>query len=140
MARDNAASSPKFQLALKVTLSVTPKQAIKLEYSMISRKLAITGTVAACAACCAPLVVPLVWPVLVAAGLVGAGSAGGGWLAGLSVDAILCGGIALAAMAGGVVWFRQRRKRLQTLIPDLSKGSQCDLDTCGPSTRSKADA
>lgn len=51
---------------------------------MFSRKLAITGTVAACAACCAPLVVPVVWPVLIAAGLVGTGGAGGGWLAGLS--------------------------------------------------------
>ena len=49
---------------------------------MVSRKLAITGTVAACAACCAPLVVPIIWPVLIAAGLVGTGGAGGGWLAG----------------------------------------------------------
>ena len=62
---------------------------------MVSRKLAITGTVAACAACCAPLVVPIVWPVLIAAGLVGTGGTGGGWLAGLSLDVILCGGIAL---------------------------------------------
>ena len=38
---------------------------------MVSRKLTITGTAAACVACCAPLVIPLVWPALVAAGLVG---------------------------------------------------------------------
>lgn len=107
---------------------------------MVSRKLAITGTVAACAACCTPLVVPLVWPALVAAGLAGAGSAGGGWLASLSLDVILCGGITFAVLAGGAVWFRQRSKRMQAQIPDLSEGPQCDLETCGPASRGKADA
>lgn len=107
---------------------------------MVSRKLAITGTIAACAACCAPLVVPLFWPALVAAGLVGAGSASGGWLTGLSLDAILCGSIALAAVAGGIVWLRQRRRRTQVHIPDLSAGVQCDLETCGPANRGTADA
>lgn len=80
---------------------------------MVSRKLAITGTVAACVACCAPLIVPIVWPILAAAGLVGAGGIGGGWLAGFSLDAILCGGIALAALAGGAAWLRLRRKHTQ---------------------------
>ena len=103
---------------------------------MVSRKLAITGTIAACAACCAPLVAPLVWPALVAAGLVGVGSAGSGWLSGLSLDVVLCGGIALAALAGGVVWLRQRNKALA--VPMLSEGAQCDLEACGPVGRSKA--
>ncbi len=105
---------------------------------MVSRKLAITGGVAACAACCAPLVIPLVWPVLVAVGLVGAGGAGGGWLAGLSLDVILCGGIALAALAGGAVWLRQRSRRMQAQVPDLSEGAQCDLETCGPARKVEA--
>lgn len=105
---------------------------------MVSRKLAITGTAAACAACCAPLVIPLIWPVLAAAGLVGTGSAAGGWLAGLSLDLILCGGIALAALAGGAVWLRQRRKRAQAHVPNLADGAQCDLEKCGPANRSKA--
>ncbi len=64
---------------------------------MVSRRLAIAGAAAACAACCAPLVVPLVWPALLAAGVVGAG---GGWLAGLSPDVILCGAVTLVALAG----------------------------------------
>ena len=102
---------------------------------MVSRKLAITGTAAACAACCAPLIVPIVWPVLAAAGLVGAGGIGGGWLAGLSLDVILCGGIALAALAGGAVWLRLRRKRTQAQVPDFAEGAQCDLDGCGPASR-----
>ena len=102
---------------------------------MVSRKLAITGTVAACAACCAPLIVPIVWPVLAAAGLVGAGGIGGGWLAGLSLDVILCGGIALAALAGGAVWLKLRRKRTQVQVSDFSEGAQCGLDACGPASR-----
>ena len=103
---------------------------------MVSRRLAITGTIAACAACCAPLVVPLVWPALVAAGLVGVGSSGGGRLAGLSLDVVLCGGIALAALAGGAVWLQRRNKTVP--IPVLAEGAQCDLETCGPSGRGKA--
>jgi membrane protein implicated in regulation of membrane protease activity len=106
---------------------------------MVSRKLAVTGTVAACAACCAPLVVPLVWPMLVAAGLVGAGSAGGGWLAGLNGEAILCGGIAFAVLAGGAVWFWQRNRRTRASVPDISEGSECSLDTCGPVGRGAAE-
>ena len=102
---------------------------------MVSRKLAITGTVAACAACCAPLIVPLFWPILAAAGLVGAGGIGGGWLAGLSLDVILCGGIALAALAGGAVWLRLRRKRTQLQVSDFAEGAQCGLDACGPASR-----
>jgi hypothetical protein len=128
----------KIHLALKVALSVTPRQDIKVKDPMVSRKLAITGTVAACAACCAPLVVPIIWPVLIAAGLVGTGGAGGGWLTGLSLDAILCGGIALAVLAGGAVWLRQRSKRLRTQVPNLSEGAQCDLESCGPTKKANA--
>ena len=102
---------------------------------MVSRKLAITGTVAACAACCAPLIVPIVWPILAAAGLVGAGWIGGGWQAGLSLDVILCGGIVLAVLAAGAVWLKLRRKRTQARVPDFAEGAQCDLDACGPASR-----
>lgn len=98
---------------------------------MVSRKLAITGTVAACAACCAPLVVPLVWPVLVAAGLVGAGSASGGWLAGLSVDAILCGGIVFAALAGGAVWLWQRGSECELRFRTFPKGRSATWKPAG---------
>lgn len=102
---------------------------------MVSRKLAVTGTVAACVACCAPLVVPLVWPALVAAGVIGAGGAGGGWLAGLGLDVILCGGIALAVLAGGAVWLRQKSLRLKARTAEISDGASCDLQTCGPAGR-----
>ena len=103
---------------------------------MVSRRLAITGTVAACAACC----VPLVWPALVAAGLAGAGSAGSGWLAGLSLDVLLCGSIAVAALAAGAVWLRQRRKVRRMQVPMLVDGDHCNLDTCGPTKTVKAGA
>lgn len=105
---------------------------------MVSRKLAITGTAAACAACCAPFVIPLIWPALVGAGLVGTGGAATGWLAGLSLEVILCGGIALAALAGGAIWLRQHRRRQQAQVPNLADGLQCDLGTCGPANQSGA--
>lgn len=107
---------------------------------MVSRKLAFTGTAAACVACCAPLVVPLIWPVLVAAGVVGAGGAATGWLAGLSLEIFLCGSIALAALAGGAIWLRQHRRRHQAQVPNLADGEQCDLGTCGPANPSGANA
>lgn len=107
---------------------------------MVSRRLAITGTIAACAACCAPLVVPLVWPALVAAGLAGASSAGSAWLAGLSLDVILCGSIALAALAAGAVWLRQRRKVRRMQVPMLLDGDLCNLETCGPTKTVNAGA
>lgn len=105
---------------------------------MVSRKLAITGTAAACAACCAPLFIPLVWSALVAAGLVGTGGVVSGWLAGLSLEVILCGGIALAALAGGAIWLRQHRRRQQAQGPNLTDGTQCDLGSCGPANKGKA--
>jgi hypothetical protein len=76
--------------------------------------------------------------VLTAAGLVGAGGIGGGWLAGFTLDVILCGGIALAVLTGGAVWLRQRRKEVRTQVPDLSAGPHCDLDACGPAQKSEA--
>lgn len=105
---------------------------------MVSRKLAIAGTAAACAACCAPLVVPLVWPALVAAGLVGTGGAVGGWLAGLSLDVILRGGLAAAAFSGSAVWLYRRRKHRQAAVTNLVDGPKCDLATCGPAPRAKS--
>lgn len=98
---------------------------------MVSRRLAITGAAAACAACCTPLVVPLVWPALLAAGVVGAGGAGGGWLAGLSPDVILCGAIALTALAGGGVWLRRKTLQNKAGTADIVEGASCDLQGCG---------
>ena len=105
---------------------------------MVSRKLAITGTAAAWAACCAPLVIPLVGPALLAAGLVGTGGAASSWLAGLSLEVILCGGIALAALAGGATWLRQHRRRQQARVPNLANGALCDLGSCGPANKGEA--
>lgn len=105
---------------------------------MVSSRLAITGTAAACAACCAPFVVPLVWPVLVTAGLAGAGGTASGWLAGLSLETLLCGGIAVVALAGGAVWLRQRRKQLRAPMTMVTEIAQCDLKTCGPAVEGKA--
>ena len=104
---------------------------------MVSNRLALGGAALACAACCAPLAVPLVWPALISVGVVGAGAEGTGWLAGMSLDAILCGGIALAAVAGGAVWFRQTCKRTTAAIPRLKEGAACDLEICGPSDRTR---
>ena len=104
---------------------------------MVSRRLAITGTVAACAACCAPLVVPLVWPLLIAAGLAGTGGVVSGWLASLSLDVILCGAIALAVLAGGAMWLWQRGRQMKQ-VSDLADGAQCDLESCGPERRKAA--
>ena len=102
---------------------------------MVSKKLAIGGGAVACAACCAPLVVPLLWPTLVGAGIVGAGSAGTGWLAGLSLDAILWGGVAMALLAGAGVWYRQSRKRQSVSPPFLTEVAACDLHSCAPKAR-----
>lgn len=95
---------------------------------MVSRRLAITGAAAACAACCAPLVVPLVWPAFLAAGVVGAG---GGWLAGLSPDVILCGTVALVTLAGGGFWLRRKSLQNKACTADLVEGASCDLQGCG---------
>lgn len=72
----------------------------------MKRTLTVAGLVAACAVCCAPLIVP----ILASAGLVGAGAAGAGFLAGVSLDTIVCGGIAAALATGGLVW-AWRKKR-----------------------------
>ena len=104
---------------------------------MVSRRLVITGTVAACAACCAPLVVPLVWPLLIAAGLAGTGGVVRGWLASLPLDVILCSAIALAVLAGGAMWLWQRGRQMKQ-VSDLADGAQCDLESCGPERRKAA--
>jgi hypothetical protein len=72
----------------------------------MNKRLATVGVVAACAACCAPLILPL----LSGAGLVGAGLIGGGVLLGVPLDAWICGGIALAVVAGIFLWARHRRR------------------------------
>jgi membrane protein implicated in regulation of membrane protease activity len=104
---------------------------------MVSRRLVITGTVAACAACCAPLVVPLVWPALIAAGLAGTGGLVSGWLASLPLDVILCSAIALAVLAGGAMWLRKRGRQMKQ-VSNLADGAQCDLESCGPERKKVA--
>jgi hypothetical protein len=99
---------------------------------MVSKKLAASGVALACAACCAPLVVPLVWPILVGAGIVGSGAAWAGWIAGLSLDAILCGGMALAAATGAAAWYRQSRKARAAAVQNPVDGAMCNLQSCGP--------
>ncbi|MFM5967664.1 MAG: hypothetical protein ACKOQ8_01315 [Micrococcales bacterium] len=63
-------------------------------------KLGIAGLGLACAACCAPLLVPL---------LAGTGLAAG--VAALSLDAILCGAIAVLALGAAVYWAVSRSKK-----------------------------
>ena len=107
---------------------------------MVSKKLAVGGAIAACAVCCAPLVVPLVWPALLSAGVAGAGAAGGGWLAGLTLDLVISGGLVLAAFAAGATWLRQSRRRSATRRPVLRDGAGCDLQACGPAAGTPAKA
>ncbi|MEO8531634.1 MAG: hypothetical protein ABI459_10445 [Deltaproteobacteria bacterium] len=89
---------------------------------MKRKTLTILGLGAACMACCAPLILT----VLVWAGLAVAGAAGGGLIAGLSWDVILCGAVAVGVLAAAVIWFRRRW---------IKAGSTCDIETCGPNAR-----
>ena len=73
----------------------------------------------------------------VSAGLVGTGDMASGWLAKLSIDVIICGAIALAALAGGAIWLRQQLRRRQGQVPNLSAGTQCDLGSCGSANQGK---
>lgn len=73
----------------------------------MNRKNTLTalGIGAACVACCAPLILPL---------FIGAGAvvgAGGGLLAGLSRDSIICGAIGVGLLGLLAFWLVQRQRR-----------------------------
>jgi hypothetical protein len=92
----------------------------------MKKSLTAAGLVAACAVCCAPLILP----VLASAGLVGAGATGAGWMAGVSLDTPLCGGIAAVLATGVLVWMWRRKKAAS------ARGEcppACNTQTCGPS-------
>lgn len=75
----------------------------------MKKALAVLGLVGACAVCCAPLLAP----VLAGAGLAGAGGIGAGLLAGVSMDAIVCGVLPLMALGAYSAWAYRRRKAAQ---------------------------
>lgn len=75
----------------------------------MKKRLAAVGMVGACAVCCAPW-----WlPALVSAGFTGFAAFGSGLLAGISLDAVACGALALAALGGLAVWAYRARKAAQ---------------------------
>jgi len=96
----------------------------------MKKRWAALGLVGACAVCCAPLLLP----VFAAAGLTGAGALGGGLLAGVSLDAIICGAIPLVALAGFAVWTYRRRRAAQSTCDCQAA---CSTTSCGPDARSR---
>lgn len=94
----------------------------------MKKRLAAAGLVAACAACCAPLLLP----VLAGAGLIGVGTVGGGLLAGIPLDALICGALPLAALAGFAIWSYRRRK---AALAQCNCESLCGTTACGSSLR-----
>jgi hypothetical protein len=99
----------------------------------MKKRLAALGLVGACAVCCAPLLLPM----LAGAGLVGAGAAGGGLLAGIPVDAIVCGALPLMALGGFAVWAYRRRKAAQAAC-DCE--AACSTTSCSPGASRRAGA
>jgi hypothetical protein len=94
---------------------------------MKSKVLGVLGFGAACAVCCAPLLVPL----LFGAGTVALGTSFGLNQTGLSLDQIICGGVAAAAIVGGGYWLwrtQQKAKRAQTCACETT----CDTETVSP--------
>jgi dihydroxyacetone kinase-like predicted kinase len=91
----------------------------------MTKSLTAAGLVAACAVCCAPLILP----ILASVGLVGAGAAGAGFLAGVSLDTIICGGIAAAVATGVLAWVLQRR-RAAAAQASCNCEAACNTETC----------
>ena len=96
----------------------------------MNKRLAALGLVGACAVCCAPLLLPM----LAAVGLAGAGAAGGGLLAGLPLDAIVCGVLPLMGLGGYAVWAYRRRKAAQA---SCDCQAACSTAACNPGTAGK---
>jgi hypothetical protein len=96
----------------------------------MKKSLIAAGLVAACAVCCAPLVLP----ILASASVVGAGAAGAGFVAGVSMDTIVCGGIA-AAVATGVLAWAWRRRQVAAAQVRCNCEAACNTETCSPLQR-----
>lgn len=94
----------------------------------MKKTLAAAGLIGACAACCATLLLPM----LAGAGFVGLGALGGGLLAGLSLEAMLCVALPLAALAGFAVWSFRRRRAARTAC---GCESSCSSTGCTPAQR-----
>lgn len=83
-------------------------------------KLGFLGLGLACAACCAPLFIPL----LTGTGLATAFTA-------LTFDAVLCGALAIAALALFAYWLRTRNASRKAASCGCEKS--CDVAAgCGP--------
>jgi uncharacterized membrane protein YedE/YeeE len=100
---------------------------------MMKKRWAAAGLVGACAVCCAPLIAPL----LAGVGLGGLAATGAGLLAGLPVDAIVCGALPLMALGGYAVWSRRRRKAAQAAC---ACENACSTTACGTDGSSDARA
>ena len=96
----------------------------------MKKRWAALGLVGACAVCCASLLLP----VLAGAGLAGVGAAGGGLLAGLPVDAIVCGVLPLLGLGGYAVWAYRRRQAAQA---SCGCEAVCGTASCSPGTAGK---
>lgn len=93
----------------------------------MKKRWAALGLVGACAVCCAPLILPL----LAGAGLVGASAVGGGLLAGMPLEAILCAALPLMAVGGLAVWAYRRRQAARAAC---DCPSACSTSACTPRT------
>ncbi len=92
-----------------------------------SKVLAVLGVGTACTVCCAPLLAPL----LFGAGAVGLGTSFGLGQLGLSLDQIICAGVAAAAFAGVGFWLwrnQQNAKRAKSCECETA----CETNTCAP--------
>ena len=98
-----------------------------------SRKLlTLLGLGAACAVCCAPLVLPL----FAGAGLLGVGASAGGFAFGLTADQAICGGVAVAALAGLVFYVMRERRKMKAASCGCE--TTCDPVACNPDQTRKA--
>jgi membrane protein implicated in regulation of membrane protease activity len=86
----------------------------------------ILGVGAACAACCIPLILPLV----LGAGIAGAGALGGSLLLGFTLDQVLCVGLPLAAL--GVLLVVWSRRVFRSRAKPCGCEASCEVDRCAP--------
>jgi hypothetical protein len=95
--------------------------------SIKSKLLGVFGLGAACAICCAPLIAPL----LFGAGTLGLGTSFGLGLLGLSLDQMICAGLAAAALTGVGFWLRRKQKNAKP-AKSCECETACDTKTCAP--------